>query len=165
MLRQGATERGRHEEHPRVLVVESDAAERAYSGSWTGPIWRAVRRLKRPIVSRPLRPTKGGTQVVSVRTQRFGRRAVVLAVALGAVLGLAGTAIAALPLTTVSTDPYTNTVKAFHQTQVEPDTFSSGSTIMSVFQSGRFTDGGASNIGYATSTNNGQTWTNGFLPG
>jgi len=26
-----------------VLVVESDAAERAYSRSWTGPIWRAVR--------------------------------------------------------------------------------------------------------------------------
>ncbi len=102
--------------------------------------------------------------MVSVRTQRLARRAVIVAVTLGAVLGLAGTAFAAVPLTTVSTDPYTNT-SSFHQTQLEPDTYASGSTIMSVFQSGRFSDGGASNIGYATSTNNGATWTNGFLPG
>ena len=40
-----------------------------------------------------------------------------------------------------------------------------GSTIVSAFQVGRFTDGGSSNIGWATSTNNGSTWTNGFLPG
>jgi hypothetical protein len=103
-------------------------------------------------------------QVVSVRAQRFARRAVIVAVAMGAVLGLTGTAFAAVPLTTVSTDPYTNT-SSFHQTQLEPDTFASGSTIMSVFQTGRFNNGGASNIGYATSTNNGATWTNGFLPG
>src|SRR5207237_1072750 len=72
--------------------------------------------------------------------------------------------VAAVPLTTVSTDPYTNTT-SYHQTQLEPDTYASGSTIMSVFQTGRFNNGGASNIGYATSTNNGATWTNGFLPG
>jgi hypothetical protein len=30
---------------------------------------------------------------------------------------------------------------------------------------GRFFDGGSSNIGWATTTNNGTTWTNGFLPG
>jgi hypothetical protein len=69
-----------------------------------------------------------------------------------------------VPLTTISTDPYTNT-SSFHQTQVEPDTYSFGSTIVSVFQSGRFSDGGASNIGYATTTNNGTSWTHGFLPG
>jgi hypothetical protein len=102
--------------------------------------------------------------VASTRMQRLARRAVVVTVTLGAVLGLAGMAFAAVPLTTVSTDPYTNT-SSFHQTQLEPDTYSSGSTIMSVFQTGRFSDGGASNIGYATSTNGGQTWTNGFLPG
>src|SRR5204863_7621972 len=33
------------------------------------------------------------------------------------------------------------------------------------FQSGRIFDGGASNIGWATSTNGGKTWTRGFLPG
>ncbi len=32
-------------------------------------------------------------------------------------------------------------------------------------QSGRFYDGGSSNIAWATSTNNGSSWANGFLPG
>src|SRR5947207_12898106 len=64
----------------------------------------------------------------------------------------------------LSTDPFTNTTSQ-HRTQVEPDTFSNGNTIVSAFQSGRFFDGGASDIGWATSTDGGQTWTHGFLPG
>src|SRR6185437_9071100 len=52
-----------------------------------------------------------------------------------------------------------------HHTEVEPDTFSNGSTIVSAFQVGRIYDGGACAIGFATSTNNGSTWTNGLLPG
>jgi BNR repeat-like domain len=71
---------------------------------------------------------------------------------------------AAMPIVQISSDPYTNSTSQ-HQTEVEPDTFSFGSTIVSAFQVGRFTDGGASNIGWATSTNNGSTFTNGFLPG
>lgn len=71
---------------------------------------------------------------------------------------------AAVPIVQISTDPYTNSTSQ-HQTEVEPDTFSFGSTIVSVFQAGRFSDGGASNNGWATSTNGGSTWTNGFLPG
>lgn len=67
------------------------------------------------------------------------------------------------PLTQISSDPYTNTTSN-HKTQVEPDTFSFGNSIVSAFQSGRFFDGGASNIGFATSTNAGGTWTHGFLP-
>src|SRR2546421_12985058 len=67
-------------------------------------------------------------------------------------------------LTRISTDPYTNPTSN-HKTQVEPDTFAFGNTIVSTFQSGRFFDGGASNIGFATSTDGGQTWTHGFLPG
>lgn len=66
-------------------------------------------------------------------------------------------------LTRISTDPYTNPTSN-HKTQVEPDTFAFGNTIVSAFQSGRFFDGGASNIGWATSTNGGETWTHGFLP-
>jgi hypothetical protein len=66
-------------------------------------------------------------------------------------------------LTRISSDPYTN-LTSNHKTQVEPDTFAFGNTIVSVFQSGRFFDGGASNIGFATSTNAGETWTHGFLP-
>ena len=37
--------------------------------------------------------------------------------------------------------------------------------VRSTFQAGRFTDGGSSNVGWATSTNSGVTWTSGFLPG
>src|SRR5579883_1098819 len=64
----------------------------------------------------------------------------------------------------ISSDPYTNQTSQ-HKTQVEPDTFTFGSTIVSAFQSGRFFDGGSSDIGWATSTDNGATWKNGFLPG
>jgi hypothetical protein len=48
---------------------------------------------------------------------------------------------------------------------VEPDSYSFGSTIVTVFQSGRFLDGGAANIGFATSRNGGRTWRSGVLPG
>ncbi|MFL5653019.1 MAG: exo-alpha-sialidase [Ktedonobacteraceae bacterium] len=64
----------------------------------------------------------------------------------------------------LSSDPYTNTTSQ-HQTEVEPDSFSNGSTIVTAIQVGRFSDGGASNIGWATSTDNGTAWKNGFLPG
>ncbi|MDX6346882.1 MAG: hypothetical protein QOF84_1672 [Streptomyces sp.] len=76
----------------------------------------------------------------------------------------AGTATAAPALTQISADPYTNS-SSQHATEVEPDTFSHGSTIVSAFQVGRFTDGGSSNIGFTTSTDGGATWTKGFLPG
>src|SRR4051794_22673060 len=52
-----------------------------------------------------------------------------------------------------------------HQTEVEPDTFASGSTIVAAFQVGRVYDGGACAVGFATSTNNGGSWTHGLLPG
>lgn len=67
-------------------------------------------------------------------------------------------------LVRLSVDPYTNQ-SSQHRTEVEPDNFSYGSTIVNTFQSGRFFNGGASNNGWATSTDNGATWTNGFLPG
>src|SRR5437762_13011239 len=73
-------------------------------------------------------------------------------------------AFANVPITRLSTDPYTNT-SSQHQTEVEPDTFSWGGTIVAAFQVGRFTDGGSSNIGWATSTDQGAIWLNGFLPG
>jgi hemolysin type calcium-binding protein len=55
--------------------------------------------------------------------------------------------------------------EAHHETQVEPDSHAFGSTIVSVFQSGRFSEGGAANIGFATSGNGGRTWRSGLLPG
>src|SRR6266566_2965736 len=63
----------------------------------------------------------------------------------------------------ISSDPYTNSTSQ-HQAEVEPDSYSNGSTIVSATQVGRFNDGGASNIGWATSTDNGTTWHGGFLP-
>jgi len=68
-------------------------------------------------------------------------------------------------LVQLSQDPYTNGPPSEHKTQVEPDTFFYGSTIVSAFQSGRFFGAGASNIGWATSTDDGATWQHGFLPG
>ncbi|MDX3103680.1 sialidase family protein, partial [Nonomuraea angiospora] len=50
-------------------------------------------------------------------------------------------------------------------TQVGPDTFQSGTTVVAAQQIGRFFDGGASGIAYATSADNGATWTRGVLPG
>jgi hypothetical protein len=63
----------------------------------------------------------------------------------------------------ISTDPFTNP-DSQHATQVEPDTFAFGSTVVSTFQSGRFFDGGASGIGFVTSQDGGSSWTQGFLP-
>jgi hypothetical protein len=99
---------------------------------------------------------------------QFGRRGLPILVALVVAL-LAVPALAAVALTRVSTDPYTNAASQ-HRTEVEPDTFSFGSTaatstIVSAFQVGRVFGGGSANIGWATSTNGGATWTNGFLPG
>jgi hypothetical protein len=94
---------------------------------------------------------------------RFGRRPLPILVAVVIAL-IAMPALAAVALTRVSTDPYTNAASQ-HRTQVEPDTFSFGSTIISAFQVGRVFGGGSANIGWARSGNNGATWTNGFLPG
>jgi hypothetical protein len=67
--------------------------------------------------------------------------------------------------TPISSDPYTNQ-SSQHRTQVEPDSFGFGSTVVATFQTGRFNaGGGSSNIGWATTTNAGRTWTTGMLPG
>jgi hypothetical protein len=71
---------------------------------------------------------------------------------------------AGLQLLQLSSDPFTNSTSQ-HATEVEPDTFAFGSTIVSAFQVGRFFNGGASDIGFATSTNGGKSFTSGFLPG
>src|SRR3989442_696335 len=72
----------------------------------------------------------------------------------------------AATLTRLSTDTFTNT-DSQHATEVEPDTLSNPATttIVSAFQVGRFYNGGASDIGFATSSNDGASWTSGFLPG
>src|SRR3954466_11759549 len=102
---------------------------------------------------------------VAVRpTRLFGVFAVLVAAI--ALLVAAG-ALANVQLTRVSTDPFTNT-DSQHATEVEPDTFASGSTVLAAFQVGRFFNGGASDIGWARATDGGKTWDDSslsFLPG
>jgi hypothetical protein len=104
---------------------------------------------------------------MQLHTHSEGTPRITIALTLALLLGLATTLVASanVALTQLSTDPYTNT-SSQHKTEVEPDSFSFGSTIVATTQVGRFNDGGSSNIGFATSTNGGSTWTNsGFLPG
>jgi hypothetical protein len=99
----------------------------------------------------------------------------------GLALGLAAVATAlsfvaaaapasALVPTAIATDPFTQatckgSTATNHRADVEPDTYSFGSTIVAAFQVGRIYDGGACAMGFATSTNNGAGWTSGLLPG
>ncbi len=64
----------------------------------------------------------------------------------------------------LSSDPFTN-LSSQHATEVEPGSFSFGSTIITSFQVGRISGGGAADIGYAISNDGGTTWQNGLLPG
>ena len=63
-----------------------------------------------------------------------------------------------------SLDPYRNPVSE-HATEVEPDSAAFGTTVVAVFQVGRYFDGGSHNIGFAVSRNSGLTWRHGFLHG
>ena len=63
----------------------------------------------------------------------------------------------------LSRDTYRNT-ESQHATEVEPDSYAFGSTIVSTFQVGRIRDGAAANIGFATSRDAGRTWRSGLLP-
>src|SRR3954447_10856068 len=76
---------------------------------------------------------------------------------------VASPATANVPLTRISSDPFANQGSQ-HATEVEPDTFANGSTIVSAFQVGRFFNGGGTDIGFSRSTDGGATWTSGFLP-
>jgi hypothetical protein len=69
-----------------------------------------------------------------------------------------------VPLTRLSTDSFTNT-SSQHATEVEPDTFAFESTLVSAFQVGRVFSGGGADVGFATSTDGGVSWTSGLLPG
>ena len=52
-----------------------------------------------------------------------------------------------------------------HMSEVEPGAFAYGSTIVTAFQVARVYGGGGMDVGFATSTNAGIAWTNGYLPG
>src|SRR5271157_628432 len=77
-----------------------------------------------------------------------------------AVPGLAQTA----NLVQISQDPFSNQ-SSQHLTEVEPDAFAYGNTIVAAFQVARIYSGGGADIGFATSKDGGITWTHGLLPG
>lgn len=96
-----------------------------------------------------------------IRRSALTAAVIALAAAAGATAQQAGAATA---ITAIGADPYTN-VTSQHVAQVEPDSFAFGTTIIAAAQTGRFYDGGASNICYSRSSNSGSTWSNGCLPG
>ena len=79
-------------------------------------------------------------------------------------LAMAAPVQAQFTLVKISTDSFHNT-SSQHKTEVEPDTYSWGSTMVAAFQVARVADGGGADLGFATSTNGGTTWTYGYLPG
>jgi hypothetical protein len=81
-------------------------------------------------------------------------------------LGLSSTAHAQA-LAKISTDTFTNS-DSDHKTEVEPDTFAWGNTIVSAFHIGRRPGSigwGSADVGFSTSTNGGVSWKYGSLPG
>lgn len=67
-------------------------------------------------------------------------------------------------LTRLSQDTFTNSTSQ-HATEVEPGMYAFGSTMVTAFQVGRISSGGGADIGFATSTDAGTTWSSGYLPG
>ncbi|HEX4701536.1 MAG TPA: sialidase family protein [Pseudonocardiaceae bacterium] len=66
----------------------------------------------------------------------------------------------------ISDDPFTAAIAPTgqHRTEVEPDTYAFGDTVVSAFQVGRIANGGASDIGWAVTRDGGHSWHHGFLP-
>ncbi len=83
----------------------------------------------------------------------------VLSLCIGATVAAHGQ----VTLTEISSDPFT-VGPGQHATEVEPHVLANGTTLVSAFQTGRISPGGATAIGWATSTDGGNTWTHGFLP-
>src|SRR6478672_9899137 len=101
--------------------------------------------------------------MASTRVVRTAVTALTLAAA--SVLYAVGGASANVPLTKVNSDPFTNATSQ-HATELEPDTFAAGSTVVAAFQVGRFFNGGSTDIGFVRSGDGGATWgAPGFLPG
>ena len=73
-----------------------------------------------------------------MRIPWYAKAGVVAGTGFAAIFLAAPSAFAAVALTRLSTDTFTNSTSA-HATQVEPDTYAFGSTIVMAAQTGRFT--------------------------
>jgi len=88
----------------------------------------------------------------------------VLSLYLATAFGAYGQDAKSVTFTQISSDPFT-IGPGQHATEVEPHVLANGNTLVAAFQTGRISPGGATAIGWATSTDGGSTWTHGFLPG
>ncbi len=95
---------------------------------------------------------------------RIGSGTAFQSFALAFAISLAMVAPAHAQLVKISNDSFHNGYSQ-HKTEVEPDTYSWGSTMVAAFQVARVADGGGADLGFATSTNSGETWSYGSLPG
>jgi hypothetical protein len=100
----------------------------------------------------------------SYRSQNGRNRFAGLAVVLAVTTFLATPAPARAQLVKISFDSFTNP-ESQHKSEVEPSTYSWGYTMVAAFQVARISTGGGADIGFATTTDGGQTWTQGLLPG
>lgn len=98
--------------------------------------------------------------VPCVRNHAFLAFAVLLVLA----VSVAMPSSAQVSLVQLSEDTFTN-ASSQHMTEVEPSSFTWGSTIVSAFQVARIFGGGGADIGFATSTDGGAHWISGYLPG
>jgi hypothetical protein len=90
---------------------------------------------------------------------------VVITLAISAALVMP--ANAQFTLVKVSSDKFHNS-DSVHRTEVEPDTFAWGSTIVSAYHVARrpgTVGWGSADVGWSTSTDGGKTWAYGYLPG
>jgi hypothetical protein len=63
----------------------------------------------------------------------------------------------------ISSDPFSSPVPGQHHSEVEPDTFAYGDTLVAAFQAGRIYNGGSTDLGWARFRSG--AWTSGMLPG
>ena len=80
--------------------------------------------------------------ILGERGARGARRLLVAAAAIGGLLIVSTVSAASVLPLPINSDPYTNS-SSQHQTQLEPDSFAFGNTVVSVTQSGRFYNGGS----------------------
>jgi hypothetical protein len=117
---------------------------------------------------RSIQSAREGKILMTISLPDFvrGRLALAFPAALLAI-SLALPAQAQITTVRISVDTLTNT-DSDHKTEVEPDTFAWGDTIVSAFHVARRPGSigwGSGDVGFSTSTNGGKTWTYGDLPG
>jgi BNR repeat-like domain len=100
-----------------------------------------------------------------MKAKTLSQAGAVLSLVLAGLLYAPSSTSANVSVTQVSRDPFLNATSQ-HATELEPDTFAFGNTVVGAFQVGRFFDGGATDIGVVRSGDGGRSWdAPAFLPG